>query len=46
MDDATVAAVHEHLGEQGLVDFVSAVLVVEQRQRLRLTWELLFGAAA
>lgn len=42
MDDATVAAVREELGEQALVDFVSALLVVEQRQRLRLTWERLF----
>lgn len=42
MDDSTVATVHEHLGEQGLADFVSALLVVEQRQRLRLTWARLF----
>ena len=27
---------------EGLVDFVNALLVVEQRQRLRLTWERLF----
>jgi alkylhydroperoxidase family enzyme len=43
MHDAVVEAVREQLGEQGLVDFVSALLVVEQRQRLRLTWERLFG---
>lgn len=46
MDDATVTAVRDHLGDHGLVDFVSALLVVEQRQRLRLTWERLFGEPA
>jgi hypothetical protein len=35
-------AVARALGLQGLVDFVSALLVVEQRQRLRLTWAKLF----
>ena len=46
LDDATVATVRDCLGEQGLVDFVHALLVVEQRQRLRLVWRQLFGAAA
>jgi alkylhydroperoxidase family enzyme len=46
MDDAVVEAVREQLGDQGLVDFVSALLVVEQRQRLRLTWERLFEDAS
>ena len=31
------------LGVQGLADFVSALLVIEQRLRLRLAWEQLFG---
>ena len=43
LDDATVAAVSDHLGPEGLNNFVSALLVVEQRQRLRLAWENLFG---
>ena len=43
LDDATAGAVRDELGEQGLVDFVNALLVVEQRQRLRLIWERLFG---
>jgi hypothetical protein len=36
-------AISAELGVQGLVDFVSALLVIEQRQRLRLAWEQLFG---
>ena len=36
-------AVGAELGVQGLADFVSALLVIEQRLRLRLTWERLFG---
>ena len=46
LDDATAGAVREELGEQGLVDFVNALLVVEQRQRLRLVWRPLFGGAS
>jgi alkylhydroperoxidase family enzyme len=42
-DDELVGAVRDHLGDVGLHDFVSALLVVEQRQRLRLTWERVFG---
>lgn len=42
MSDAIADAVRKHLGEQGLVDFTSALLVVEQRQRLRLIWQRLF----
>ena len=41
LDDATALAVGEHLGEQGLVDFVSALLILEQRQRLSLLWGVL-----
>ena len=43
IDDSTVAAVRGHLGDVGLQNFVSALLVVEQRIRLRLMWERLFG---
>jgi hypothetical protein len=42
LDDDTAGAVREQLGEQGFVDFVNALLVVEQRQRLRLIWQRLF----
>jgi alkylhydroperoxidase family enzyme len=45
IDDATVAAVRDHLGDDGLLDFVSALLVVEQRIRLRLMWDRLLGGA-
>lgn len=31
----------EHLGRDGLADLVAALLVVEQRQRLRLAWQAL-----
>jgi alkylhydroperoxidase family enzyme len=46
LDDATAFAVRDELGEDGLADFVNALLVVEQRQRLRLTWARLFPEAA
>jgi hypothetical protein len=36
-------AISAQLGVQGLADFVSALLVIEQRLRLRLAWEQLFG---
>jgi alkylhydroperoxidase family enzyme len=42
LDDAIAGSVVEHLGEQGLADFASALLVVEQRLRLRLIWQRLF----
>lgn len=45
IDDSTVAAVREHIGDVGLQNFVSALLVVEQRIRLRLMWDRLFGGA-
>ena len=38
LDDSTVAAVVESLGTEGFVNFVNALLVVEQRQRMRLAW--------
>ncbi len=41
LDDPTAAAVREALGDQGFADFVSALLVIEQRQRLHLMWSRL-----
>jgi alkylhydroperoxidase family enzyme len=43
LTDELAAGVTEHLGPQGLVDFVSALIVIEQRQRLRLAWSRLLG---
>ena len=36
-------AISAELGDQGLADFVSALLVIEQRLRLHLAWGQLFG---
>ena len=44
LTDQTAAAVCDALGDQATVDFVSALLVVEQRQRIALTWDTVFGA--
>ena len=41
--DASAVAVREHLGEEGFVTFVNALLVVEQRIRLLLVWSKLVG---
>jgi alkylhydroperoxidase family enzyme len=41
LGDELALAVAEHLGPQGLADFTAALLVLEQRQRLRLAWERL-----
>ena len=41
--DALAVAVREHLGEEGFVTFVNALLVVEQRIRLLLVWSKLVG---
>ena len=41
--DASADAVREHLGEEGFVTFVNALLVVEQRIRLLLVWSKLVG---
>jgi len=43
MSTAQTAAVASHLGDSGLTDFASAVLVLEQRQRLALTWDRILG---
>lgn len=45
LDEATAGAVRYQLGEQGFVDFVNALLVIEQRLRLRLIWRQLFEHA-
>lgn len=45
IDDDTVAALRDHLGDDGLSNFVNALLVVEQRIRLCLVWDRLFGGA-
>jgi hypothetical protein len=39
LDDDTVTAVRDHLGDQGLADFVAALLVVEQRYRIALAFQ-------
>lgn len=46
LDDATAAAVAEHLGDEGLANFANALLVVEQRQRMCLVWERLLPEIA
>lgn len=43
LDDDTAGDVATHLGPQGLIDFAHALLVVEQRQRLRLAWDRVLG---
>jgi hypothetical protein len=43
VDDETVDAVRFHLGDAGTASFVNALLAVEQRIRLRLAWDRLFG---
>ena len=43
LSDEAAAKVRELLGDQAMVDFVSALLVVEQRQRIALTWATVFG---
>ena len=40
IDDALLAQARAHLGD-GLADFLNALLVTEQRQRLSLAWERL-----
>lgn len=39
LTDAQVAAVARHVGDEGVVNLTNAVLVIEQRQRLRVMWE-------
>jgi hypothetical protein len=46
MDDRTVAAVADALGADGLLNFVNALLVLEQRQRLQLLWGRLLPEVA
>jgi hypothetical protein len=44
LTDTQAADVALHLGPEGLVNYANAVLVLEQRQRLRLAWERIFTA--
>jgi alkylhydroperoxidase family enzyme len=44
MSDELALAAAEQLGPQTFRDFVPALLVLEQRQRLRLAWERLYGS--
>lgn len=46
VDDDTVAAVRAHLGDEGTQNFVGALLVVEQRIRLRLVWDRLLDTGS
>ncbi len=41
--DGCAAAVVEHLGPEGALNFTHALLVVEQRLRLRSMWDTLFA---
>ncbi len=43
LTDQAVTDVREHLGDEGVQNFVSALLIVEQRIRLRLAWDRLMG---
>ena len=43
LSDDDAYAVSEILGPDGLATFAAALLVIEQRQRLRLAWQQLFG---
>jgi alkylhydroperoxidase family enzyme len=44
MSDQTAENLRVHLGDTGLNNFTRALLVVEQRIRLRLVWDQLLGA--
>ncbi|MBL6630111.1 MAG: hypothetical protein ISP33_05345 [Ilumatobacteraceae bacterium] len=46
LDDDTVTAVQDHLGDQGLADFVAALLVVEQRYRMALAIQQVLEVAS
>jgi alkylhydroperoxidase family enzyme len=43
VSDAQTQAVTDVLGPEGLAGFAAALLVIEQRQRLRLAWTRLFA---
>ena len=45
LDDATAVRVGESLGQQELANFVSALLVIEQRIRISLAWQTIFGGS-
>jgi hypothetical protein len=42
IDDDLANSVVRHLGGDGFATFIHALLVIEQRQRLRLAWQQLF----
>ena len=46
LDDDTAGRVQGHLGDAGLLDFTNALLVIEQRQRLRLVWDRVLEPAS
>jgi alkylhydroperoxidase family enzyme len=46
MPDNLVEDVTRELGDTALIDFTHALLTIEQRQRLSLTWARLFKGAA
>lgn len=46
LDDDTVTAVRDHLGDQGLADFVAALLVIEQRYRMALAIQQVLEVAS
>lgn len=39
VSDEQTASLRSHLGDEGLANFVNALLVVEQRMRLELVWD-------
>jgi alkylhydroperoxidase family enzyme len=43
LSDQTAEALRAHIGDEGLNNFTRALLVVEQRIRLRLVWDQLLG---
>ena len=45
LDYDTAADVRACIGDEGLQNFAGALLVVEQRIRLRLVWDRLFGGS-
>lgn len=43
LSDQTAEALREHVGDEDLNNFTRALLVIEQRIRLRLVWDQLLG---
>tara|TARA_B100001094_G_scaffold291927_1_gene310679 strand:- start:18 stop:461 length:444 start_codon:yes stop_codon:yes gene_type:complete len=40
--DDSAFAIRNHLGDEGFVNFVNALLVIEQRMRLLIVWQKMF----